>query len=394
MTYRIGVDSRLLSQPITGIGRYTHEMLKRLTASGHEWFLYSHMPIIIGDWRRSNVHLRTSRLPGRPLRLLWAQLMLPRLASRDRVDLFWAPTHRLPRYLARDMARVVTVHDLVWKHAGDTMPAARRWMDANSMPEIARLADRIIAVSQNTANDLISEVPGCADKIDAIPLGVAEPGPRVADGALAEFGLTEPYFLFVGTLEPRKNLRRLIEAYARLPAALRESAVLAIVGGKGWGGVDVSTIAGDAGVADRVRLLGYVDEEQLSALYSGALFLAMPSLYEGFGLPLLEAMIRGTPVLTSRRASMPEVVGDAALLVEPEDVDSITAGLAGLLGDQDLRTNLAAKAPDRARQFTWDRTAAQTLEVFDKAIAMRPSAGRATERDEAEADLARQSNRQ
>ena len=126
-TYRIGVDARILSERVTGIGRYTHEMLTQLVDRGHEWFLYSHRPIIVGDWSRYNVRIRVANLleavnfPKRVLRLAWAQTVLPWWASQDKVDLFWSPGHRLPRYLSKRIARVVTIHDLVWKHAGETM---------------------------------------------------------------------------------------------------------------------------------------------------------------------------------------------------------------------------------------------------------------------------------
>lgn len=373
MNYRIGVDARLLSEQLTGIGRYTLEMLTRLTGSGHEWYLYAPTPIVLGDWRQPNVHLRAARFPSRPMRMLWAQTALPWWAARDRVDLFWAPTHRLPRLLRNDIARVVTIHDLVWKFAGDTMRPTSRWLDAKLMPEAVQLADQVIAVSRNTAQDLIAEIPGSADKTDAIALGVTAPDRSEPEDLPAEFGLTEPFFLFVGTLEPRKNLQRLLEAYASLPVPLRNTATLAIVGGKGWGGVDVATIAERFNIRDRVRLLGYVNDEQLAGLYRKALFLAMPSLYEGFGLPLLEAMIRGTPVLTSQRASMPEVAGDAGLLVDPDRVDSIASALTRLLGDPGLRRRLAEKTVPQARPFTWERAAAETLTVFDKALAKRRS---------------------
>jgi len=371
MTYRIGVDARLLSQKITGIGRYTVEMLDHLTEAGHEWYLYSPTPIVIGHWQRPNVHLRTANLPGRPLRMLWTQSLMPWQAARDGVDLFWAPTHRLPRYLNGRIARVVTIHDLVWKHAGETMRPTSRWLDARLMPEAARLADRIITVSSHTADDLVSEVAEAAGKIRAIPLGAPTPVGRMSADILSEMGLSEPFFLFVGTLEPRKNLARLIEAYALLPDNLRNAATLAIAGGRGWGGVDVETLSAQHGVTERVRVLGYVTEAQLSGLYEHALFLAMPSLYEGFGLPLLEAMVHGTPGLTSDRASMPEVVGDAGILIDPYDAGSIRDGLSRLIGDADLRRRLGERALDRMPRFSWDRAVSQTLDVFDEAMAVR-----------------------
>ncbi len=371
MTYRIGVDARLLTQTITGIGRYSHEMLRRLIETEHEWFLYAPTPITVGEWQRANVTVRESRFAGRALRLMWAGTALPRQAARDRLDLFWSPTHRLPRFMPADIATVVTVHDLVWKHAGETMPAINRWLDARLLPQAARLADRIITVSQNTADDLIAEVPEADGKVDTIPLGVAQPEPIADNAELPGLNLDEPFLLFVGTLEPRKNLRRLMEAYSRLTDQQQSDARLVIVGGSGWGGVDARSMAAEFGVTERTEVLGYVSEPQLIALYEKALFLAMPSLYEGFGLPLLEAMIRGTPVLTSNRASMPEVAGDAGLLVEPDDVESIRSGLERMLTDAPLRQRLAGLARGRAKAFTWDRTVSETLKVFDHAVALR-----------------------
>lgn len=370
-TYRIGVDASLLSEQVTGIGRYTHEILSRLVSSGHEWFLYSHRPLAVGNWVSENVHLRTGNIPKRALRMLWVQSVMPLQARSDQLDLFWSPAHRLPSLLPARIARVVTIHDLVWKHAGETMRPVSRWLDATLMPEAVRLADRIITVSAHTAKDLIGEIPNAKGKVQPIPLGVSRLAPASTRESLASLGLKEPFFLFVGTLEPRKNLVRLLEAFSRLPDNLRQSAVLAIAGGKGWGGVDVATIAEKYGVRDRVRVLGYVNEEQLATLYTHALFLAMPSLYEGFGLPLLEAMSRGTPVLTSDCASMPEVAGDAGILVAPHDVESISQGLSELLGNSVQRGLFASRAIANAGRFSWERATEETLRVFEDAIAAR-----------------------
>ena len=369
--YRIGVDACLLAEEVTGIGRYTVEVLSRLTLAGHEWFLYSHQPIIVGKWEMSNVHLRTDNLPGRGLRMLWAQSVMPFRAWRDEIDLFWSPAHRLPSLLPARVARVVTVHDLVWKHAGETMRPMSRWLDSILMPEAVRLADRVITVSGHTAEDLLREMPSARGKVFPIPLGTSFLAPAASRESLTSLGLTEPYFLFVGTLEPRKNLTRLLEAFARLPDSLRSRAMLAIAGGKGWGGVDVATIAERFGIGDRVRVLGYVDDSQLATLYAHALFLAMPSLYEGFGLPLLEAMSHGTPVLTSNCASMPEVAGDAGMLVDPCDVDSVAHGLSELLSHDARRNALACLAKTHAASFSWDRAAEDTLRIFDDAIGAR-----------------------
>jgi glycosyltransferase involved in cell wall biosynthesis len=376
--YRIGVDARQLSTQVSGIGRYNAEVLSRLVEMGHEWFLYSHRPLTLGSWDRPNVHVRTSRISRTSLRMLWAQSILPLWAAQDGLDLFWSPAHRLPLFLPHGLARAITIHDLVWRHAGQTMRPLSRWLDQTLMPQAVGTADRVVAISASTAADIEREMPFAAGRVRTIPLGAAElgePGPRESLDAL---GLSGPYFLFVGTLEPRKNLARLLEAWSRLPPGLAGGAVLAVAGGAGWGGVDVQAMVLRHGLKERVRVLGFVSDQQLATLYAHALFLAMPSLYEGFGLPLLEATSRGVPVLTSDIASMPEVAGDAGLLVSPLDVDSIAKGLTQMLEEPKFRSELARRAVSNGQRFSWDRSARRTMEVFEEAIeARRVRTGRA-----------------
>jgi glycosyltransferase involved in cell wall biosynthesis len=370
-TLRIGVDASMLSEQPAGIGRYTHEILNYAVSMGHEWFLYSHRPLLTGSWIRKNVHLRTGHLPKRMLRMLWMQTAMPIMAARDRVDVFWSPAHRLPTLLPNKVAKVVTIHDLVWRHAGETMRPFSRWLDTILMPQAVRIADKVIAVSAHTANDVLREMPYAAGKISTILLGVSNRIPAAELSSLQLIGINAPYFLFVGTLEPRKNLVGLIEAYSKLPLDVRKSAMFVIAGGKGWGGVDIVAIASKFGVKDRIQVLGFVSDAQLATLYTFAIFLAMPSFYEGFGLPLLEAMARGTPVLTSNCASMPEVVGDAGLMVDPHNVDSISKAMLTMLVNKPLVRNLRTNSIMNAQRFSWDRTAKETIQIFEDAVLSR-----------------------
>jgi len=364
---RIGVDVSCLSAPLTGIGRYAFEILKRLTLSQHEWFLYSHKPMPLCEpMLRSNVRQRFGRSPKRLLRMLWIQTFLPLYAQKDHLDVFWSPAHRLPLLLPRNIAKIVTIHDMVWKRVPETMQRANRLMEAIFMPPTLRLADRIIADSKSTENDIAQEMPFTRGRITTIPLGVdatSHPGESHAPLTKSD----SYYILFVGTLEKRKNLTRLLEAYAKLPEQTKKKATITIAGGKGWGGVDVKQIVERLNLSGSVRVLGYVEEPQLAALYANALFLAMPSLYEGFGLPLLEAMARGTPVLTSNCSSMPEVAGAAGVFVNPLDVNSIAQGLTEMIENNLLRQSLAAQCRAIARQYTWEKTASETLRVFEEA---------------------------
>ena len=206
-----------------------------------------------------------------------------------------------------------------------------------------------------------------------MPLGTNLTKSAVPFESLQKFGIDRPYFLFVGTLEPRKNLPRLLTAYSRLGESIKEQAILVIAGGKGWGGVDVNEVVAELGLVSHVRILGYVDEITLAALYANAQFLAMPSLYEGFGLPLVEAMISGTPVLTSNNSSMPEVAGNAGWLVDALDIGSIGNGLNKLICDEQLRGKLAANAKSNVARFSWDKSAQLLITVFEQAISLRNS---------------------
>lgn len=362
---KIGVDARLLSEPITGIGRYLFEVLSRMTNEGHEWYLYSHRPIIIGDWGRENIFIRSMNLKGRVTRMIWAQSLLPYLASKDRVDIFWSPAHRIPRFLHSKIPCVVTIHDLVWRHAGQTMRPLSRWLDSKLMIEAANKANTIIAVSKSTASDLILEGRNLSSKISVIYLGVSLKKLKNLDEELQNrIASIKPYYLFVGTLEPRKNLERLIHAHSILPNSIRNTTKLLIIGGKGWGDVNVEKIVKKFGMQENVEFWGYVDDSILAELYANALFLAMPSLYEGFGLPLIEAMAFGIPMLTSNRSSMPEVAEGAGIFVDPLNLASISKGLGLLLTDPSLRKNLGDRAAIRANKFDWNVTANETLAVF------------------------------
>ena len=369
---RIGVDARLLSQPVTGIGRYTAELSKALLKEGVELVLYAPAPLVVGDWSDSRVTVRTSHLRGRIPRMLWSQTILPYQASHDRLDIFWGATHRLPRYLPARLPRVVTVHDLVWRFAGETMRPLSRFMEKRLMPEAVSMADRVLAVSKSTAQDLESVFPSSRGKVRAVLLGANSLAAPDELQTLNTFAIDRPYFLFVGTLEPRKNLRRLLAGYALLAEGIRKEFQFVIAGGKGWGGVDVPQLLEEFGLdKSEVRITGYVSDAQLSTLYAYAHFLAMPSLYEGFGFPLIEAMSFGVPVLTSNVSSLPEVAGDAGLLVDPRDESQIAHGLEQLLCNKALHARLASNARANARKFTWKKTAQESLAVFAEAIEVR-----------------------
>lgn len=369
----IGVDARLLSGPLTGIGRYTHALSKALL-SHSELQLSLYMPYPADFHVKKSLQqsrFRWCSIHNRPLRMAWSQSVLPYWATKDCVDLFWGATHRLPRYLPQSIARVVTIHDLVWKYAPETMRPFSLLIEKWLMPESMELADLIMADSQGTADGIAQVFPQHASKVRVVHLGASAFTLPSDIASLASLGIHRPYCLFVGTLEPRKNLERLIEAYAMIPEANRAQMDLIIAGGQGWGGIDVEAMLQKKGLQFSVRLVGYVNEQQLAALYANARFLAMPSIYEGFGLPVVEAMQYGTPVLVSHSGCLAEIAGDAGVLVNPLSVESISYGMKRLIQEDELVSTLGANALKRSQQFTWEKCAQGTLAVFNEAIAIR-----------------------
>jgi glycosyltransferase involved in cell wall biosynthesis len=331
---RIGIDTSPLALTRAGTARYLEALLEQLERDNGL------------DVVRYHFGAR-----GRPARIArdvgWYLAALPVLARRDRVDVLHCPTFRAP--LRSPLPLVVTVHDLaVLRHP----EAFNRWARAYgrlTLPKVVRGTAALIAVSEFTKGEVVELLGVPADRVHVVRHGVARP--FEAEGPAAD----GDYVLAVSTLEPRKNLARLLDGFRR---AGLDGTELRIAGARGWGNVKVE--------AERVRWLGEVGDEELARLYRGARCLAYVSLYEGFGLPILEAMACETPVVTTAWGACAEVAGDAAVLVDALDPDSIAAGLAGALGGRD---ELAAKGLERAREFSWEKAARETADVYRKAAA-------------------------
>ena len=292
---------------------------------------------------------------------LWEQVYLPSLLHGR---LLWSPNNTGPLAVSR---QVCTIHDLIpldhpeWFNR--RFAAWYEWL----LPRLAKRVRPIIAISQFTKHRIMERLGVPTEKITVIPNGVDErfsPKPQKAiEGVRRSLGINSPaYLLCVGSLEPRKNLSRLLQAWARVQSCLPDDVELVVAGAQGNARV-FETVSFDS-PPPRVLFTGYVSDQQLPYLYAGALALVYPSLYEGFGLPPLEAMACGTPVVTSRTTSLPEVVGDAAVLVNPEDVESIAAGVLRLVSSETLRRTLVERGLRRVREITWERAAGQTLQVL------------------------------
>lgn len=269
---------------------------------------------------------------------------------------------------------VVTVHDMVLHAYPETVRARTRHMLQLGLQTSMQRADRIVTDSEFSKSEILKYYPETAEKLRVVPCGVdCHTFHPVTDTAERErvcerYGIAAPYFLYLGTLEPRKNLTRLIEAYAAYARSFDAPARLVLAGGKGWMYDEIFQRVRGFGLESQVIFTEYIASSDMCALMSGALAFTFPSLYEGFGMPPLEAMACGTPVLVSDAASLPEVTGDSAVIVHAEDVPSITAGLCRLHEDTALRERLSREGLARARQFSWERSAERLFDVYQEIL--------------------------
>jgi glycosyltransferase involved in cell wall biosynthesis len=314
---------------------------------------------------------RTNLPTARPIvRILWEQLALPLALARMRLDLLHSPAYVVP--LVGKVPAVVTFHDLSFF----VMPSAfnrqnRLYLQAMAR-QSARHAARFIAVSQATRRDLVRILGVREDQVDVVYNGVDDTFQPIADearldGFRAQYDLPRRFILYLGTLEPRKNVAALVRAYA----VARQRGVtepLILAGGRGWGDLALGQLIAELDLQDVVRMVGFVEMSDQALWYNAATLFVYPSLYEGFGFPVLEAMACGTPVLASDRSSLPEVVGDAGLVVDPMNPDSLAESMVTLLGDDDLRVRFRALGLERARTFRWDAAARQTVESYHRAL--------------------------
>jgi glycosyltransferase involved in cell wall biosynthesis len=304
-------------------------------------------------------------------RVAWVladQLLVPPMVWRAKVDLLHSPANLSPVW--GPFPRLLTVHDLIHKTFPDAHEGIRSKAIGLIMPLGIKRSTRLIADSKATRDDLVNLLSAPADQIDVVPLGLDKPHPERAlpEGELrAKLGLGDrPVALSLSAKRPHKNLIRLLDALASIPPERRP--VLVIPGYKTWYEQELEDHVAKLGIGDDVRLLGWVSEAEIEALYAVSRFFVFPSLYEGFGLPVLEAMQRGVPVACSDRSSLPEVAGDAALLFDPESVEAIAGAMERLMSDADEAERLRRAGLERARRFTWDETARLTAESYERAL--------------------------
>lgn len=373
---RIALSALQQRNYLTGTGRYIEELFHALPAVApqHEYVLYckpDQQPL----FRLGGAQARAAVVEGcpssPPLRAAWEFLRFTGRLRADGVELYHGPANFLP---PRKVCRyVLTLHDMVYFHNPERTSAFRAWYWQTYIRNTWRQADVIITDSVFSVDEIRRYLPVPSSMIEVIPLGVS---PRFFDDAPAPLraemrralGLEDPYVLYVGRLDPDKNVRRLLEAFALLVREGLRGTRLVLAGAKDHEAARLPELAQSLGITDRVVFAGYVKEAHLVPLYQEAAAFCFPSLNEGFGLPVLEAMAAGLPVVTSNLSSLPEVIGDTGIQVDPRSVEALAAGLRAVLGTERGR-ELAEAARARARTFTWERTARETAAVYAAAAA-------------------------
>jgi len=362
MNLKVGMINYGLDRMSGGIGRYTQELTEALRGSGVSL-------TILRAGRATSGH-GVVGLPGAgllPGLLSVGQLEIAWSSKRHQLDVVHDPTGAMPLLLCGTY-RVATVHDVipyVYPRTSSTLDLLiyRLWL-----PLVAARLDAIITVSKQSRSDIVQHLRVKPERVVVIP-EAASARYHPVDWAqiqpvLNSHRIDAPYILYVGSIEPRKNLSRLLEAYAELRRWSTRWKLL-VVGARRWKSSSVFKTVERLGLSPHVIFAGFVPEQDLPALYSGASLVAFPSLYEGFGLPVLEAMACGTPVVTSNNSSLPEVAGDAAILVDPYDVAALTEAMRQVLSDTDLAAELRTRGLAQVAQFTWDRTAREVIAVYE-----------------------------
>ncbi|HEV2753878.1 MAG TPA: glycosyltransferase family 1 protein [Solirubrobacteraceae bacterium] len=356
MALRVAFDTTPLLLNRAGEARYARRLLAALRARDD---VAVHA---LSPGRRVPRSLGQRVLLQGTVQAVYYPIAQPRRIRTLAPDLVHLPRHLVPPQSASRAPQVVTIHDVLPLRAPALFPAVVRANFRLLTPRLARRAARVVTGSHYTRGEIAELLDVPLERIVVTPYGVDagfRPAPLEPALLRARFGIDRPYVACVGTLEPRKNLAAAVRAFARLAD---DGGALVLVGGRGWDGGEVATLARRA--RGRVVLTGHVSDEELVGLLSGARCFVYPSLFEGFGLPPLEAMACGTPVVTSARASLPEVVGDAALVVEPEDEEALAAALRRVLHEPGLAARLTEAGLRRARAYTWSRCAEQTVSVY------------------------------
>jgi glycosyltransferase involved in cell wall biosynthesis len=371
----IVLDARTVGRHFSGVGFYVLELVRAFSTIGapHRYHLLVHGDSALDDVsldERFRIHRTKASPESHPLGDLWEEFALPRLAAFVGADVLHGPAFLIP--LRRTgLATVVTIHDLVAFTHPKTIPWKYALYMRGRIRRAVQTASRTICVSESAKRDVVRLLEAPPEKIACIHHGVAErfrpQTPERISEVRRRHGLERPYVLFVGNLEPRKNLAGLVRAFRILRRERKEPLDLVVAGQIAWKSGELLKELNAEDVREAVRLTGYFPVADLPALYSGALAFVFPTLWEGFGMPVLEAMACGAPVVTSRVPSIEEIAGDAAVWVDPHSPDSIAQGIRDALEGAVPREEWTRRGIERASHFSWRETALRTLEVYERA---------------------------
>ena len=362
----VAIMGRSLRGQMSGVVRYTHELVSALAR-----LVPDELTVLVTQASDGLDDLPVRRVrapfatPSEYSRAAWEQLIVPMEIARLKPDVYHSPNYIVP--LALRCPVVVTVHDTVFLDR--QLQRLKSHLYLRTLTAMAvRKADRIICVSQHTLDAFNEHFPQAQNRACLVGEGVSPSlkpiDPQVVHSFRQAHGLPDRYILFVGTYEPRKNLARLVDAYEHAVRLTDTPDHLVLCGGAGWKNADVFERIERSPLRERIHVLGYLDERDLASAYTGCSLFVYPSLAEGFGLPPVEAMACGAPVVTSNTTSLPETVGDAARLVDPFDVESIADGVVELLTDETARRAYVAAGFARAAEMSWDAVATRTLAVY------------------------------
>jgi glycosyltransferase involved in cell wall biosynthesis len=305
---------------------------------------------------------------------LWEQVYLPNLLNENRIDIYHGTNYSLPLFAKTKM--VLTIFDMISFLSSKWYKSISRYRVQKLLNLSAKRADKIITGSENSKKDIVNILGIPEEKIKVIYIGVDEEYKIINDQSKlnfvkAKYSISKKFILHVGSMNPRKNIPRLIEAYGKLPMQLLKEYRLVLVGEKGWRSNEILAKIEQLGLKNSVIFTGLVEDDDLPLLMNEASLLAFPSLYEGFGIPPLEAMACGVPVVASNASSIPEVVGDAALLFDPYNVEEMTALICEVLTDEELRDDLVKRGFEHMKHFSWEKAAQETLAVYNEIFSGR-----------------------
>jgi glycosyltransferase involved in cell wall biosynthesis len=378
---RIGIDGIPLTAPKTGVGHYTFELACALAQvamdSNFEVVYPSNLPTVAlteEDSRSLPANLKIKQVRVGRVGRYWWSTGLPRYVRSSGIELFHGTNYEVPPW--RQCATVLTIHDLSLLTHPETHEKRRVSRARRRLPLMARAANAIIVPSESVRGEVCQYLGLSAEKVFAVPEAARtcfrHMEPAETEEVRSRLGIGADFLLTVGTIEPRKNLSTLVRAFEEIARSRPLNKLqLVVAGSRGWLSEPLLEEVENSPCRHRIVLTEYLNDDSLRALYSSCTALVYPSIYEGFGLPPLEAMACGAPVITSRIPALEETTGGAALLVEPTNVQALAAAITDLLDNGQLKAELSSRGRSRAAEFTWERTARLTLDVYEKAKARR-----------------------